>query len=348
VKYALLLLVAGAVALGQRWEVEQVDSAGWGVGVQMKRHPDGRAFLCYQDHSGRVRIARQDSGWTHEDVPEPSRFAEGLPWLEFGPRGEVCVTYHGEQEMWLSAKADSAWTHVAIPYLPPQEYRIAPFTFDSAGQPVVAINFDPFGGVYVLNEGQFQPDVRNAIFWGNTASNGPSIYLDSANNSLISLVWSDIEGGWQGPGNFDSVPDFEDTVWFRLASPSHCIDAGTSDGAPEFDFEGDVRFDDPGSPNRGSGDTTYYDVGWDEYSGTGIEESEKSEVRREKTGATFVCGVLRLPSSPFTIHTSLFDLTGRQVLSLRPGPNDVSRLAPAVYFVRDGRLTNTNRIVVPR
>jgi hypothetical protein len=28
-------------------------------------------------------------------------------------------------------------------------------------------------------------------------------------------------------------------------------------------------------------------------------------------------------------------MTGRRVLALSPGPNDVSRLAPGVYFVRE-------------
>jgi hypothetical protein len=50
--------------------------------------------------------------------------------------------------------------------------------------------------------------------------------------------------------------------------------------------------------------------------------------------ASVVRGVLRLPVSPFTIHTSLFDMTGRQVMVLRPGANDVRALAPGVYFVR--------------
>ena len=31
---------------------------------------------------------------------------------------------------------------------------------------------------------------------------------------------------------------------------------------------------------------------------------------------------------------ALLDLTGRKVLDLKPGANDVSRLSPGVYFVR--------------
>ena len=68
----------------------------------------------------------------------------------------------------------------------------------------------------------------------------------------------------------------------------------------------------------------------------GVEERGNSEVRRVKGEATVVRGVLRLPVSPFTVHTSLFDMTGRQVMALHPGVNDASRLSPGVYFVRSG------------
>ncbi len=67
----------------------------------------------------------------------------------------------------------------------------------------------------------------------------------------------------------------------------------------------------------------------------GISEGYKPQLASVKLEPTIVRGVLRLPLSPFTMHTSLFDMTGRAVMSLVPGPNDVSRLAPGVYFVRE-------------
>jgi hypothetical protein len=77
----------------------------------------------------------------------------------------------------------------------------------------------------------------------------------------------------------------------------------------------------------------------------GIEEREKSEVRRVKDEATIVRGILLLPASPFTLHSSLFALSGRKVLTLRPGPNDISRLAPGVYFVREAQAQAQARAV---
>jgi hypothetical protein len=64
--------------------------------------------------------------------------------------------------------------------------------------------------------------------------------------------------------------------------------------------------------------------------------------------ATFVRGVLLLPVSPFTLHTSLFDMTGRSVMSLRPGPNDVRHLPEGVYFVRGFDSAPTRKVVVTR
>jgi DNA-binding beta-propeller fold protein YncE len=56
-----------------------------------------------------------------------------------------------------------------------------------------------------------------------------------------------------------------------------------------------------------------------------------------RAGASVVRGVLFLPASGNgrRANSELLDITGRRVLVLRPGPNDVSGLADGVYFVRD-------------
>jgi hypothetical protein len=67
---------------------------------------------------------------------------------------------------------------------------------------------------------------------------------------------------------------------------------------------------------------------------SGIAQVENGEVRIQKWGATVARNVLDLPVSAFSIHYSLFDPSGREVASLRPGPNDVGHLAPGVYVLR--------------
>ena len=65
----------------------------------------------------------------------------------------------------------------------------------------------------------------------------------------------------------------------------------------------------------------------DEHSGGGSRQT-----------ATIVHGVLPLgvdSRQHSAFRADLLDATGRRVLTLKPGPNDVSRLSPGVYFVRE-------------
>jgi hypothetical protein len=70
----------------------------------------------------------------------------------------------------------------------------------------------------------------------------------------------------------------------------------------------------------------------------GIEESLNPQAPNPKPAATVIRGVL-LWEAYGTRHAAygaeLLDISGRKVLDLRPGPNDVSHLAPGVYFVRE-------------
>jgi hypothetical protein len=86
--------------------------------------------------------------------------------------------------------------------------------------------------------------------------------------------------------------------------------------------------------------------------GVAVNEGRARAARRYVTGATVVRGVLFLPRgengdcpaansmrcseglSPVFAKPALLDAVGSKVLSLHSGPNDVSALAPGVYFVR--------------
>ncbi len=128
-------------------------------------------------------------------------------------------------------------------------------------------------------------------------------------------------------GNIDSVPGFlqPDSEDLHLAQGSACIDHGTPDSAAAQDFDGVLR-------PLGAG----YDIGAFEYVGVGMEARHTTpDSRRFTPEATIVRVVLSMPASPFTLHASLFDMTGRQVMVLCPGTNDVRALAPGVYFVRE-------------
>jgi hypothetical protein len=67
-----------------------------------------------------------------------------------------------------------------------------------------------------------------------------------------------------------------------------------------------------------------------------VAEMTKSKVRRTSGGGTIVRGVLFMPevAGRKPQATSLLDISGRKVLDLNAGENDVTKLAPGVYFVR--------------
>jgi hypothetical protein len=88
---------------------------------------------------------------------------------------------------------------------------------------------------------------------------------------------------------------------------------------------------------------------------SGLGLAAGTRTGRRGTPPTVVQGVLWLsPAASREPRTaSLLDVAGRQVVPLKPGANDVSRLAPGIYFVRSAsgverRASSVTRVVVVR
>jgi hypothetical protein len=67
------------------------------------------------------------------------------------------------------------------------------------------------------------PAVINSIVWGNTFTSGGQIF------GAATVTYSDVEGGWTGPGNMNEDPNFDDSTYFCLNYRSNCVDAGNPD-----------------------------------------------------------------------------------------------------------------------
>jgi hypothetical protein len=75
-----------------------------------------------------------------------------------------------------------------------------------------------------------------------------------------------------------------------------------------------------------------------------------------RSGPTVVRGVLELPRKSGTVPAglgtvpifALLDISGRKVLDLHPGANDVSRLSPGVYFVSERSAAAVHKVVIQR
>jgi len=91
--------------------------------------------------------------------------------------------------------------------------------------------------------------------------------------------------------------------------------------------------------------------------GGGVAERAKPQVSSRKLGPTIVRSVLSLPGAisgeRLAVSADLLDATGRRVMELLPGANDVRHLAPGVYLVRSTSRVNRStpsvtKLVVPR
>jgi len=114
--------------------------------------------------------------------------------------------------------------------------------------------YDSGGGIYCSSSSSI---LLNCILWSDTPE---EIYLEE---SPIDVVYSNIQGGWEGEGNIDSNPLFvnPDEDDYHLQNNSPCIGAGIDEieinenwyYAPDIDIEGNQRPNPTGSmPEMGA------------------------------------------------------------------------------------------------
>lgn len=113
----------------------------------------------------------------------------------------------------------------------------------------------------------------------NIVVNNGSYGLLCASSPAPQISFNDVHGNSDGnysgcsagTGDISSDPVFVNASShdFRLGNGSPCIDAGTSDMAPERDFKRRCRYDDPNvEPDLGGGLYTFFDMGAYEYFGS--------------------------------------------------------------------------------
>jgi len=118
---------------------------------------------------------------------------------------------------------------------------------------------DIAGGGFHGNSYSEAPRIRNSIFWGDT----PDELDITTSSSYLEVRYSDIQGGWTGPGgnNINANPQFVTGGELHLtANTSPCIDSASNYYAPADDLGGADR------PLDGDGDgTAIADMGaWEE------------------------------------------------------------------------------------
>lgn len=138
-KPTTLLVLLASLAMAGYWDVEKVDSAGWGAAVDMRWHPDGRLFLCYSDTSGVIRLASKDSIWSYEDLPQWRPTRTGTQAFDVDRRGNVGVSYMGtDYYYWYALRTDTGWTDIQTPF-GTGPYLPTPTTLDTTGAPAITV-----------------------------------------------------------------------------------------------------------------------------------------------------------------------------------------------------------------
>jgi len=402
-----------ASAMAQHWDIEKVDSAGWGAAVDMRWHPDGRLFLCYSDTAGVIRLASaMDSIWSYEDLPQWRAVFPGTQTFDIDARGTIGVSYIGTDRRYCYAlKTDTGWTDIPTAFsATPSSPSLT--TLDTAGAPVITIQVS---SEYQLARLQDTAWVTTTVGYGYGGTNdyackalgstadgaiwgvyryrysGPAkilnlcyLYRFAVRDSDVSIV--SIVGGrnvwvWAASACTDdqdsvhSVYAYENQLYETALYLDHgIIDTATAERTA-------VKFDSLDRPqvayvssdkilmyryrasgvwhifnlqttgvtalnlavDRNSEPVIAYTTSEGVFVAYGVGVTGQSE-RRPPTAfgprptASVVRNVLFLTgaSSRKPQATSLLlDAAGRRALDLHPGANDVSALAPGVYFVQE-------------
>lgn len=223
------------------------------------------------------------------------------------------------------------------------------------------ISRGPGGGVYILYN--CNPTITNSIIWNNIGGTSPNIGIDSA-YSIVTIRYSDIQGGWAGIDNISTDPLFRD--------PSHndyllmAVSCGDSANSPCIDTGDPSIIDSVIGCDWGLGDSRS-DIGASKGSLT-VPLTDISTTYTEMPGRILLS---QNYPNPFNAQTSIqyslpeqstvsidiFDILGRKIETLAegiqpPGDHqaiwDASRQSSGIYFyrVKAGDKVETKKMVL--
>jgi len=189
--------------------------------------------------------------------------------------------------------------------------------------------------------GQLTKKGRSEAFLRFAQERGKPVYLDELSASHLFIVHDSLDPqGDSGRADWDYwfEPFFQFTTnhpnikgWNYINLDWTKYDNYTTWGDARLEINTEIRTRWVDTLMQGR----FINAGYDITTQIGIEENEPPRPRR--LPAIIARGVLFLQASPFILHSSLFDMTGRKVMPLKSGRNDLSRLARGIYFVREAQ-----------
>ena len=138
--------------------------------------------------------------------------------------------------------------------------------------------------------------------------------------------------------NSPRIPSMPTGWYARFAPYEACLASDTTYFLTHREFAVDVPvWHTRDAVARGEDTVVTAAMAWIDSAAAVAEELEPPAADRSLLTATIIRGVLLLAEAPShkpQAASWLLDVSGRKMLDLKPGPNDVSKLAPGVYFCR--------------
>jgi hypothetical protein len=132
----LTLLFCVSQTVAWYWDVEKVDSAGWGASVEMRWQPNGELVMCYSDTLGNIRMAWPIPAPKYVDLPHWRSVIPGSQAFDIDSRGTVGLSYIGtDGRNYYALKNDTNWVDTQTPFSP---WSRSPTALDTAGNPVIS------------------------------------------------------------------------------------------------------------------------------------------------------------------------------------------------------------------
>jgi hypothetical protein len=211
------------------------------------------------------------------------------------------------------------------------------------------------------------------VTWESTRDGDTAIYGTAMDTFSVGRRWCDLGGAGSNFTPCGTPAEYTTDYWYPLAAAwASDRDGNTNVYSRTLFSDHDVRVDSDSAVDINPtlttlGVTEHWCIWQSDRSGnwdiwgsfvyaTGVEENREPQAKSYNREQTIVRGVLWLtPATSYKPQaTSLLDISGRKVMELHPGANDVRSLAPGVYFIREGLgtkgegLGKTQKVVVAR
>jgi hypothetical protein len=124
------------------------------------------------------------------------------------------------------------------------------------------------------------PLIANSILWDNTAASGEQLHVDNPKPPVV--IYCDIDGGWDGEGNLDTLPLFMAPADsnYDLCAQSPCIDAGDPGLTDPDGSRTDIGRWAPDRPACIIGKVIYVSVEGSDFSGDGSVANPYRTIQR--------------------------------------------------------------------